>query len=694
SALNYLHSLSTSTRGSPWASIGSSTCRPIDISTCDVTAPSFKRVEGFPDTYRMLKLDHPPLHKRAFPRLTQRLARDARVVWAEQQFAKQRVKRGLIPPPDDSRILHRTKRADLQVPDQRSDIYFNDQLWDQEWYLQDTRTRPDLPKLDLHVLPLYSMGITGKGVRVVVLDDGLEYTHEDLQENYDPEISYDANDNDNDPTPRYDDVLSNAHGTRCAGEIAMVANNRKCGVGVAFNARIGGVRLLDGMVNDRVEGTALGYAYDKVDIYSASWGPNDDGMTVEGPGRLAQEAIERGINLGRGGKGTIFVWASGNGGSRGDNCNCDGYIGSVYTLSVGSASQQGQFPWYGERCAATMAATYSSGAYSDQMIATTDLKNGCTIKHTGTSASAPLAAGIIALALEVNPELTWRDVQHLVMWTAEHAPLSDNMGWERNAAGAWVSTRFGFGLMNAHGLVTAAANWTTVPPKYICTRCVHILRKNSTILHGRKSRVQFNAELCSGTEDEIKYLEHVEVVSTVEYSVRGALEMNLTSPSGTTVQLLSPRNLDRSDKGFTNWKFMSVLTWGENPRGTWTLDIVDKVGPKSNKGNLASFTLILHGTKQRPAYLKNGPRKYNEDYNRIHKKQFAFDSCFPENPIFPLSIFHTPLHHFIIYSLTPCSSTSPPLPSAWYHPIQHLFRPLVFRHPLGTHLRLHPANNT
>ncbi|KAJ9573776.1 hypothetical protein L9F63_008859, partial [Diploptera punctata] len=45
-------------------------------------------------------------------------------------------------------------------------------------------------------------------------------------------------------------------------------------------------------------------------------------------------------------------------------------------------------------------------------------------------------------------------------------------------------------------------------------------------------------------------------------------------------------------------------------------------------------------------------------------------------PIFPLSIFHTPLHHGIIYSLIPCSSTSSPSPSVWYHPIQHLFRPL------------------
>ncbi|GFS56260.1 neuroendocrine convertase 1 [Nephila pilipes] len=74
---------------------------------------------------------------------------------------------------------------------------------------------------------------------------------------------------------------------------------------------------------------------------------------------------------GRSGKGTIYVWASGNGGSKGDNCNCDGYTNSIYTLSVGSASQHGDFPWYGERCASTMTTAYSSGAYSDQKIVST-----------------------------------------------------------------------------------------------------------------------------------------------------------------------------------------------------------------------------------------------------------------------------------------------------------------------------------
>jgi len=87
----------------------------------------------------------------------------------------------------------------------------------------------------------------------------------------------------------------NGHGTRCAGEIAMEANNQKCGVGVAFEASIGGIKLLDGLVNDRVEGEALGYRSELIDIYTASWGPADDGKSLEAPGRLAIEALERGI---------------------------------------------------------------------------------------------------------------------------------------------------------------------------------------------------------------------------------------------------------------------------------------------------------------------------------------------------------------------------------------------------------------
>ncbi len=63
------------------------------------------------------------------------------------------------------------------------------------------------------------------------------------------------------------------HGTYCASIIAAEANNNFCGVGVAFNARVGGVRLLaKKRVLDVQEARALNYKLNEVDIYSASWG--------------------------------------------------------------------------------------------------------------------------------------------------------------------------------------------------------------------------------------------------------------------------------------------------------------------------------------------------------------------------------------------------------------------------------------
>ena len=104
--------------------------------------------------------------------------------------------------------------------------------------------------------------------------------------------------------------------------------------------------MLDGIVTDQVEARAIGHNPNHVDIYSASWGPEDDGKTVDGPGKLAKRAFIDGIKKGRRGKGSIYVWASGNGGRRLDNCNCDGYTNSIYTLSISSATQNGAKPWY------------------------------------------------------------------------------------------------------------------------------------------------------------------------------------------------------------------------------------------------------------------------------------------------------------------------------------------------------------
>ena len=310
----------------------------------------------------------------------------------------------------------------------------------------------------------------------------------------------------------------------------MVAGNHLCGVGVsrtqpnqpnnnctasllqvAHNASLGGLRMLDGTISDQLEARALSFALDQVDIFSSSWGPSDDGETVEGPGRLAAAALEKGAREGRAGRGVIYVWASGNGGIRGDDCSCDGYAGSIYTVSVSSASQQGAATWYGESCPSTLASTYSSGAYTDQKIATTDVGGGCTVSHTGTSAAAPLAAGVLALVLEAAPHLTWRDVQHLVVRAADPTPLTADPGWRANGAGLQYNPRFGFGILDAERIVQMALSWQQVGKADQCEVAGQRARLGARLAEITEADV---AELVFTVEKNchLKSLEHLQLL--------------------------------------------------------------------------------------------------------------------------------------------------------------------------------------
>ena len=109
----------------------------------------------------------------------------------------------------------------------------------------------------------------------------------------------------------------------------------------------------------------------------------------------------------------------------------------------------------------------SSGTTSERQIVTTDLHHGCTVKHTGTSASAPMAAGIIALALEANPALTWRDVQHIIVRSSRPLNLKAP-DWMTNAMGRKVSHSYGYGLMDATKMVRLARTWRPVPEQLQC----------------------------------------------------------------------------------------------------------------------------------------------------------------------------------------------------------------------------------
>uniref|UniRef100_A0A1A8MQK9 Furin (Paired basic amino acid cleaving enzyme) a n=2 Tax=Nothobranchius pienaari TaxID=704102 RepID=A0A1A8MQK9_9TELE len=488
-----------------------------------------------------------------------RLESDPKVSWAEQQVSRRRKKRDTV-------------------------VEFIDPKYKDQWYLYNTNRR------DLNAKVAWGLGYTGKGVVVSILDDGIEKNHPDLMQNYDPDASYDVNDGDPDPQPRYTQLNDNRHGTRCAGEVAAVANNGICGVGVAYNAKIGGVRMLDGEVTDMVEAQSLSLNPQHIDIYSASWGPEDDGKTVDGPAKLAKEAFLRGVTEGRGGLGSIFVWASGNGGREKDSCNCDGYTNSIYTLSISSTTQNGNVPWYSEACSSTLATTYSSGGLNEKQIVTTDLKSKCTDTHTGTSASAPLAAGIIALALEANKNLSWRDMQHLVVRTSRPAHLL-TIDWKTNGVGRKVSHSYGYGLLDASAIVSLASTWTNVGPqrKYV----IPMLSEPRNI--GSGLIINKTVDACTGSDSCVTSLEHVQARLTLTYNRRGNLAIHLISPAGTRSTLLHPRPHDYSSEGFNDWAFMTTHSWDENPNGVWTL-VIENVATTSDYGTLTQFSLVLYGT--------------------------------------------------------------------------------------------------
>jgi len=465
---------------------------------------------------------------------------------------------------------------------------WTDAEWPKQWYLNRGNA------LDMNVEAAWDRGYSGKGVTVTILDDGVEWNHPDLSRNYREVASYDINGNDADPFPRYDLFDTNKHGTRCAGQVAAEGNNSVCSVGVAFNSGIGGVRMLDGTITDAVEARSLSLNPQDVHIYSASWGPDDDGRTVDGPGPLTRRALEEGASKGRGGKGSIFVWASGNGGKFQDNCNCDGYATSIFTLSVSSASENGGIPWYSEQCSSTLATTYSSGSSraGERKVITTDLHGRCTSSHTGTSASSPMAAGIIALVLEANPLLTWRDVQHIVVRSAKKANLVAD-DWKTNAAGFNVSHAFGFGLMDAGKMVERAEKWEKVPQQQKCSNEYN--GGEEAVRAGWQTRLNITVDDC----DSVQVLEHVHVVVDISSrNKRGEFEIRLTSPSGTESKLLALRPLDNSISGFSNfrtWPLMSTHYWGEQTKGRWSLEVKNSGG---RTAYVRGWRIVLYGTTE------------------------------------------------------------------------------------------------
>ena len=315
----------------------------------------------------------------------------------------------------------------------------NDPELSSQWHLDNYGQTGGVSGEDANLTGAWN-SYNGSGVVISIVDDGLDISHPDISPNYDQSASYDWCNDDSDPTP----LSFDGHGTAAAGVAAAAGNNSLYVSGAAFGASVAGSNLISCSISDYLESQALSYENDYVDIYSNSWGPTDNGRTLKSPGPLMTAAFENDVYLGRDGLGNIITWAAGNGLTSDDDSNYDGYANSRFTIAVTAITHFGQQSYYAEPGANILVAAHSNG--DGEAITTTDIvgsggynsSGNVTDTFGGTSSATPLASGVIALMLEANQNLTWRDVQHILVNSARINDQSDS-SWDVNGAGHDVS---------------------------------------------------------------------------------------------------------------------------------------------------------------------------------------------------------------------------------------------------------------
>lgn len=464
----------------------------------------------------------------------------------------------------------------------------SDPLFAEQWYLYNTSN----PGMDLNVVNVWD-DYTGNGVFVGVIDDGVDYLHPDLNDNYDSTLDYDSDEGNSDPFG----LSTDSHGTSVAGIIGAEAGNGIGGVGVAFDATITGLRATT--INGVTDALWRSVNFD---VVNNSWGfsPNFYDNFSTSLFSEAAQAITNAVDNGRNGLGTAIVFAAGNSRVEGDNTNYHNFQNSRFVTTVAAVDSNGYVTSYSTPGASILVSAFGSGIPGT--IVTTDRTGTAgydsgdyTDSFNGTSAAAPMVSGVIALMLEANPNLGYRDIQEILAYSARQTD-SLNSGWEINGANNWnggglhVSHDYGFGLVDAHAAVRLAETWQTqstysnetgVSASSSFTKGLVIPDADTT---GISDTLSISAEL---------QIDFVEVELNLTHPYRGDLVVTLTSPDGTESVLVN-RPSNGSDSGdnivFT---LSSTHHWGETSAGDWTLTVKDLAG--EDVGFLNNWTLNLYG---------------------------------------------------------------------------------------------------
>jgi len=520
-----------------------------------------------------------------------------------------------------------------------------DPLLANEWYIQNngsTAFSSVLPVAgnDMNVAGVWAKGFTGKGVKVAVVDSGLEISHEDLAANVDIAHSYNFVTGTNDPTRDSSDIGYD-HGTQVAGIIGAVAFNGKGGRGVAYNASLRGYNLANPTISptylnysDSMGGMALSADND---IFNSSL---IIGQTVIPSIDASLDAIDDNLQTLRGGLGAVLVNAAGNYfDSTPDNSNVctdaeqfgvscltpaiDPRLTEVTPIVVGASTADGEKSSYSSTGSSIWVVAPGGEfgidsnyipnlppeAYEPAIVTTA--RSGCvnasyptllvndldalganpfaldcqyTALMNGTSSAAPNTSATVALMLEANPNLGWRDIKYIFANTARKIDpnfagvISDSVvtgntvtleqGWVQNAAGYWFSNWYGFGEVNAAAAVNMAEAYSSYLPP---------MQSSGTYSTTPQAGIVVPANSVQGWSFQVQVLEGFSTVEEVQLfpniATTPALECNqieVVSPSGTKSILLHAAT-GLLQPSVTNARLLSNAFYGEPVNGTWTV---------------------------------------------------------------------------------------------------------------------------
>lgn len=481
--------------------------------------------------------------------------------------------------------------ADLALP--------TDSMLGNQWYLYTTR-----------VEQAWALA-TGKGVTVAVFDEGIDASHPDLAANVNLALGRDALTlaNAGQPVAVYD-----AHGTMVAGVIGAARNGAGL-VGVAYDAQL--VSIYQSYDNGSQATLVNAFTYAKtVDVMNNSWGFSTAFVDYAPDSYFVPvfQAMQDAATLGRGGLGTVMVWSAGNSAEDGDDTNLHNFTNNRNVITVGATDYFGHAAPFTVPGASVLVCAPGGGGYEDgNSIFTTDRPgasgavSGDSAFVDGTSFSAPLVSGVVALMLEVNPRLGLRDVQEILAYTARQVDIGSGV-WDTNGAKDWNGGGLhynaqaqiaGFGQVDALGAVRLAASWDSAP------QVVTNVKELEMSLWVRQPIPDNNSTGLSNTITvrESFTVERVDVYVRALHPFIGDLTVTLTSPSGTQSVLLahpdqgddSPNGSAISDIYFT---FDTVLHWGENAAGGWKLTVVDSQA--EDVGSLDAWQINIVGKEANP----------------------------------------------------------------------------------------------